>query len=513
MSEKVLTELPWKALVVKHKLKDTTVTKALVEYAHCKEDDFDARLSALGSIEKAASALKKAEKGNKDVVDHLDDIVAGAGKERKAVEAAQKESADGGDEDAVDPASVKKKVLGSLATVKATAPTDPQLGFMAVVTKKNSAVLLSPNPTSLKAKLMKILPEPHAGATYFHGECRWEENSYTFVLEKVPGGLAKKLKKALLAETETSVKVRVRSFDGKTVSDSENPNEPEEMDSKDLASEEEPMPTSQTPPPPPPNREKAELVKALGVLKPKIDQIVAAKAPIASEIQGALTQISGLAKEEKYAEALQQLPHLVELVKKGLQPVAEQKPQVSQTDDFKHRLEAILPSLKEAIAGGGEHGNALKLKMSEAGALARQGRMGEALALLAELEQLTGGKTTSTRKPVLPVWQKAASDAQNQIGALQAALKKTGDEQMVAIAEQTLPSIAGQLTATLTAALGQVDQNSEPARAGLPKQAEEVRALLNGELVSLLDANPFGVSLSLAKTLGGALDAILQEAA
>jgi hypothetical protein len=59
------------------------------------------------------------------------------------------------------------------------------------------------------------------------GECIFEKGVHTFVLAKVPGGLAKKLTVALLAETGTKYRVRVRAIDGSVDLDSETDVDPD----------------------------------------------------------------------------------------------------------------------------------------------------------------------------------------------------------------------------------------------------------------------------------------------
>src|SRR4030095_5666422 len=62
---------------------------------------------------------------------------------------------------------------------------------------------------------------------YIRGECIFEKNAHTFVSEKVPTGLAKKLAAALLAETGQKYRVRVRNADGSMTLDSDTDLDPE----------------------------------------------------------------------------------------------------------------------------------------------------------------------------------------------------------------------------------------------------------------------------------------------
>ena len=59
MSDKHLTELPWKTLVTKEKIKDPGLGKALGVFGNCKEDDYPGKLKALEEIDKHGASLKK----------------------------------------------------------------------------------------------------------------------------------------------------------------------------------------------------------------------------------------------------------------------------------------------------------------------------------------------------------------------------------------------------------------------------------------------------------------------
>src|SRR3954453_9940245 len=90
MSEKHLTELPWKTLALKHKLKDGTLQKALAKLTAVKEDEYDARLKVLKEIDGCCDDLKKENKANKEIFAYLEEIDKEAAKSRIAVELLKK---------------------------------------------------------------------------------------------------------------------------------------------------------------------------------------------------------------------------------------------------------------------------------------------------------------------------------------------------------------------------------------------------------------------------------------
>jgi exoenzyme U len=98
---------------------------------------------------------------------------------------------------------------------------------MAWVAGKQSAVIVARKVGSATKKLLPDIAGGGIGGKFYTGECIFEKNAHTFVLEAVPGGLAKKLAAALQAETGQKCKLRVRSSDGSTVLDSDTDVDPD----------------------------------------------------------------------------------------------------------------------------------------------------------------------------------------------------------------------------------------------------------------------------------------------
>jgi len=98
---------------------------------------------------------------------------------------------------------------------------------MAYLAGKSNAVLVAKKVGSGSKKLLAEIASASGGKIVM-GECIFEKGVHTFVLAKVPGGLAKKLTVALLAETGTKYRVRVRAIDGSVDLDSETDVDPDE---------------------------------------------------------------------------------------------------------------------------------------------------------------------------------------------------------------------------------------------------------------------------------------------
>lgn len=92
MDSKFLTESGWKAVVLKFKVKDNGLQKALAIYEKLPEDKLPERLKALVSVSQLAANLKKVKEvaALKDVTEYLDDVVGAAEAERKLAEVAAK---------------------------------------------------------------------------------------------------------------------------------------------------------------------------------------------------------------------------------------------------------------------------------------------------------------------------------------------------------------------------------------------------------------------------------------
>jgi hypothetical protein len=160
----------------------------------------------------------------------------------KAKEKEEEEEEEGEDEEEEKEAAefrkdVKGKMVTALAQVRARAPREgeepkPQLRFMAYLAGKSNAVLVAKKVGGGSKKLLAEIASASGGKIVM-GECIFEKGVHTFVLAKVPGGLAKKLTVALLAETGTKYRVRVRAIDGSVDLDSETDVDPDETPATD----------------------------------------------------------------------------------------------------------------------------------------------------------------------------------------------------------------------------------------------------------------------------------------
>ncbi len=333
MSEKHLTEPPWKALVSKHGVKDPGLQKAMAAYAKAEAAKEPAQaLKTLTEISELGLKLKKTYAGKAEVVDYLNEMAKEAKKitpslearikaitpeAAKASEKKQQESFEHDEEEVAEAAKFKKdlkqQMVSALAQVKMRAPGDqkkepkPQLQFMAYVAGKLSAVIVSKKVGNATKKLLVDIAKGSSGGKFYAGECIFEKNAHTFVLETAAGGLAKMLAIALQAETEQKYKVRVRSMDGSVVLDSDSDSD------SDAATSQKPATAA-----PPASADTGIFFKQrLEALLPKIKEATAAAGPTADQIKLRMSEAGESAKKKDFVQANQRLDSVETLLKNG----------------------------------------------------------------------------------------------------------------------------------------------------------------------------------------------------
>ncbi len=354
MSEKHLTEPPWKVLVTKQGVKDIGLGKALVAYGNLDATKEPAKaLDGLKEIAELAVKLKKANSAKGEVVDHLDEVLKEVKKTTPGLEARVKSLATATEElpvastkpaeaapapakaaAAVKPAEedpgeeleaadfrqdLKHKMISALAQVKARAPGEPeqqkepkpQLQFMAYLAGTNCAVVVTRAAGSATKKLLTEIAAGASGGKFVHGECVFEKNTHTFVLQEVPTGLAKRLAAALHTETGQKYKVRVRNTDGSVDLDSDT----------DVDADGD---KAQAPPPVAPvanAEETAKFTARFKALQPDMLKAIATKTPQSDEVRRHAAEAGKLANQKDFPQAHGALDALEALLKQVLATV------------------------------------------------------------------------------------------------------------------------------------------------------------------------------------------------
>lgn len=205
MSDRNLSESEWKKFSKGRAYKDAAWIKAL-DVLEAAGDDPQRQLDAIAGVEKEADALRKANKGDKDLAGYLDDAAKSLQKQRVAAAAQAKA---GGDEDD-GPAALTSQMVPLLRQVAAGNTMQVLLG----ITSKQVVVLMSRKPISTaRRKLLTTYADDASGMKFAAGQCLFEAGMHTFVVEAKASGLAKRVRAALLQQTEVRWKVRVRGLD------------------------------------------------------------------------------------------------------------------------------------------------------------------------------------------------------------------------------------------------------------------------------------------------------------
>jgi len=527
MADKFLTEAEWKKFAKGRDLKDTALLKALAAFEKAKEPDD--QLKALALIEKEADALRKFVKGDKDFSAQLDGIDKAIGKEEKAAKAAQKEAeakeSESEGEDAPD--MLTTKMIPLLRQVK----QGEEMQVLIARGSKEVAVMMSRR--SISPSRRKLLSDYLAEGTpkFDKGVCIFEENAYTFVLETQASGLAKKIKAALFKQVELHLKVRVRGEEGDLDDDGEeavDELEHEESTGSPQAKTEPTIPE----PPPLVDPLKAQFDKRWADLEPQVLAVLKTGAGDASKIRAVAEFVREKGEGSNFKAALQGMDSLEKLL-----PGAQPNPSPGHGGDpstaFKQRLMALMEQAKPLLAKGSAQGQAIKLKLSEAGVLATKKNFADAGELLDAAEALLkkgeqeggeheseqgtgtmagGGKLSLVKLGKARLaWRRDRLHAVSEIHRLQGAVAKdfTGEpEQKAALdaALSRLDKLIGSLTDELDDSLDKVLNAAEPARAGL---AEQARALMRrfldhietDEVMQELDGNEVLPDMSVCEPL------------
>ena len=233
MAEK-FSEATWTAFSKKQKLdlRDAPLVKALAKFDKTSEDKPEPRLEALqGLIEEikkqvTAQAKRKKEMGDKvfgEVKDKLYALLDSAEMLHKDTERAVEARKASADDEEESPALLTTRLIPLLREVR---KGDVEMQALIALAGKETVVLLSRKAISpARGKLLKDQMTNPSGLKFIRGTCLLEQGSITFVVQAPAVGLAKKIKAALLQQTEQRLKVRVRGEDPNDVDEEGEDNE------------------------------------------------------------------------------------------------------------------------------------------------------------------------------------------------------------------------------------------------------------------------------------------------
>ncbi len=518
-SEKNLTDAEWKKFSKGKKFEDRDWLKALDALeSGAKSRDATAQLKALDDVEKQAGKLRAANKADKELTRYLDDAEKEIASQRKLLEAEAKKASQQAEqqesEDEEGPAALSTKMLPVL---RAVPKGDVVMQALIAVAGKDVAVLVSRR--AIGASMKKLLVEElgvSGGVKYMAGECIWEANAHTFVLEAKVANLAKLVKAALLKQTGGKFKVRVRGTDPHDVD--EDGESGEEIESAEGEGEESP--------------EKAQYQSRMAALKPQIDTALRDLIGDVPRIKALKAFAEAKAGEDNHKAALQALDSLAKLLPgaAAAQPAAD--------DEAKHltaELAKLAPMIQQAIAAHPERRQELLAAVAGFQAQLKDHQYPQAKDALMQIGRLlvalknetssasTSSSTTTTTststkatkipvQPLMPIWDAATADVMDQTTALIVSLRKYDDAELNRMAADLLETV-NVLLAEVDDALEEYDRMTGEERAA---NADEALAFLRAQqrevasetLIKAADNNPLGVKSSIGDTMASALDEI-----
>lgn len=511
---KILSESEWKGFAGKNDIRNTAVPKALAALAKADRQGPEARREAAEAVHDAVVSLQREFKGHKGVLKHLeqmDDAASDvASQADRDIEAAARTAAD--EEEADSPDLLGKKMLPLLRELR---NGDAVMHALVTTAGRHTAVLVMRRSISpARRKMMQEAVNAQGGAKHLPAQVMQVDGALTFVMDTAVAGLAKRVRAALLEQTGLRLKVVVRDATG--VADQDGDDEEDDRAEKPAAPRADPDAA-------------ARYAQRRTVLEPRLLAALKAQHPEATKLRAA----DGFAQEKARSGDPAAAMKALDLVERLLatptpSPAAPPGPPGPGVQDagpaatpapdpaaaFNQRLAALLPRVKAAMTVPGDAGNTVKLRVSEAGVLARKREFAPAQALLDEVENLLSmagdpgtrpagataappdGGAGAAIGPGLAAWQKARSAALSQIKALQVHIGKMqhprGNAALI-----LLKSIQANLS----------------ARPDSPAQVAELRRYLQTDDI-LREAerpNGFGLTVALRQPLLAALDTLEQE--
>jgi hypothetical protein len=456
VADKHLAEAGWKAIVVKQKLKDPGLGKALAAFDALGDTGApQARADALDAVQALADKLAKDKtiQSSADALEWIKEIQKTVAKARPAIQTLLKsakkddskapEESETGETEEEETGDLAARLAAGLVKVR-SGGGKTTLQFMAVVAKPTYGLLVAKRCTP---KDKKELIEATGGTKALVGTCTLENGKVTFVLDTVKPGLAKQLQKSIKLTTNKAIPVRVRDVEGTSVLDDET--DVEETGVQDG--------TAPPPAPPPPPADPA-----------------AVRARLAKSIEAIKT-----------ATAL--------------------------------RNPALADAIRQATLAATEAGAALK-KGDAAGASLLLDRLAKLLDVAKTAPGVSPKGGSSDAWPAAKkAWEAASSAVDAQIAALQAKLRAVDDEELEAIAEFGLNALTGNFRVLLLAAIRDMDVATGDKRAAaaqkLGKAATDLKThVASSAEIAVCDDNPFGVAMSIRGTLSPALDGLVNAA-
>lgn len=250
IKSKLLNDASWKDVLAKNKtIKDNGLMKSLAEIKKLGDDDYDAAQKLLDEVVKLASQLKKSKEvsASKDVTKFLVELTGAAetamrdvakdkaeaqkeGKAKAEADAKKREQSKKGQEEEEGEEEESALLTSKMVPLMKAVKRGERMHAMVATAGKQAVVLLSRKPiTPARKKLLADELGVSGGVKYAVGHCFSEHGTLIFELTQEAAGMAKKLKLALLQQTNLRFnKITCRGEDGDDADEEEGEEAPEE---------------------------------------------------------------------------------------------------------------------------------------------------------------------------------------------------------------------------------------------------------------------------------------------
>lgn len=535
MADKILTEAEWKKFAKGRTLKDVALLKAMAELAKAERAGPDAVLKALDELDKQADALLKANKADKALASQVGDIGKAVARQRKLSEQEARAAAkalEESEDDEASPAQLTTKLVPLMREVR----KGHAMNALIALNGPLAAVLLSRR--AITASSRKLLAGEFDGGSikYFPAQCIFEANAHTFVLETLPAGIAKKLKAALLKQTEQRYKVRARGADPNEVDDDGELVEPDDREEEgvtasgsreDAPAEAPGQAPANTPADTPADTpaatadevdpERARFEARLREMRASITGFTASGVAEVAKLKPLLDFATGKAAEGLHRAAHQGLDAVAKLIEKA----APQGRAETVTDagegmaGFKARITELTAALKTALEAGRDGAAEQRAHMAQAVAAAGKQAFDQAHGLLDRIEAWLGTAAASADGALVALqqsrlsWDGLRKRVGSQLNALEQAVvqqvrahnadpdnEDEYDETELTEGLRRLHGLLERLDTRLIDKLDEAMQASGPARQQLHQQAlvivGDYRSFVASDaLIAEIDANGF----------------------
>lgn len=386
---KHIGEAHWKACTKKLKLEldDKALLKALAAFDKTDATRPELRSQALDDVlsearkQTVALAKEKKELGDKlfaEVKGKLQELMEGTEKllkeTRAALEAAKEE-----DDEADSPVLLTSKMLPLIRELRKGEIT---MHALIGTAGKETAVLIRRRPIAPSMrKLIGEALDARGAIKYIPADCVFENKALTFIVKTQAAGLAKRLKAALLAQTELRLKVRVRGEDPGDV-DEDGDDDGEEAS----AAEGQQAAKVQAPPAGEQTGEPPAFTQMHKSVSAKLQAALQTSHPELAKLKA----LSGYVSEKVGARDYVAATKALELLDKMLGTAAAARgPEAGDAGTaFKARLTALIPRLRQAQSDGSPGAQEAHLKAHEAGVFAGKRDFAQASGLLDQIELL-----------------------------------------------------------------------------------------------------------------------------